>query len=154
MKMRPRLLKSLSRFAALYLAVLLTAAAPSFARALRLSVQPSTPRQNASKPGLAGKWDLTATTPGGQQKATLDLRVADDASITGSVQSQYGDATISSGSLHGNKFNLKFSLNIEGTPTEVSMNGTIDGDSIQGDGEAGDTSFTFTGSRSTAGQRQ
>ena len=59
-------------------------------------------------------------------------------------------ASISSGSLTGNQFTFKFSLNIEGTPTDVSMSGTIDGDSIKGNGSAGDAGFDFTGARATS----
>jgi hypothetical protein len=101
----------------------------------------------AAKPALTGKWDLTVTTQDGPQKASADLTVADDGTITGTVGSQYGNASISSGSLTGNQFTFKFSLNIEGTPTDVSMSGTIDGDSIKGNGSAGDAGFDFTGAR-------
>ena len=104
----------------------------------------------AAKPALTGKWDLTVTTQDGPQKASADLTVADDGTITGTVASQYGSASISSGSLTGNQFTFKFSLNIEGTPTDVSMSGTIDGDSIKGNGSAGDAGFDFTGARATS----
>jgi hypothetical protein len=101
----------------------------------------------AAKPALTGKWDITVTTQDGPQNASADLTVADDGTITGTVASQYGSASISSGSLTGNQFTFKFSLNIEGTPTDVSMSGTIDGDSIKGNGSAGDAGFDFTGAR-------
>lgn len=105
----------------------------------------------AAKPALGGKWDLTVTTSDGPQKASLDLTVADDGTITGNVGSQYGSTSISSGSLSGNQFTIKFSLNIEGNPTDISMGGSIDGDSIKGSGSAGDSTFDFTGSRVTSG---
>jgi hypothetical protein len=108
----------------------------------------------AAKPALAGKWDLTVTTSDGPQKAGLDLTVGDDGAITGSVESHYGNTSISSGSLSGSEFTIKFSLNIEGNPTDVSMSGSIDGDSIKGSGSAGDSTFDFTGSRITSSSSQ
>ncbi len=104
----------------------------------------------AAKPALAGKWDLNVTTPDGPQKASADLTVADDGTVSGTIDSQYGHSSISTGSLTGSQFTIKFSINIDGNPTDVSMSGTIDGDSIKGSGSAGDSTFDFTGERAAA----
>lgn len=104
----------------------------------------------AARPALAGKWDLNVTTPDGPQKASADLTVGDDGAIAGTVDSEYGHSPISSGSLTGTQFTIKFSINIDGNPTDVNMSGTIDGDSIKGSGSAGDSTFDFTGVRAAA----
>jgi hypothetical protein len=100
-----------------------------------------------NKPDLNGKWDLSVTTEDGPQKASMDLSVADDGRISGSIHSDYGDARISGGSLDGNKFSIRFSLTIQGNATDVNMDGTIDGDSLEGRGDAGGGAFSFTGKR-------
>jgi len=105
-----------------------------------------------NKPDLNGRWDLNVMTEDGPQKASLDLSVADDGRITGTVHSDYGDARISGGSLDGNKFSIRFSLNIQGNATDVNMDGTIDGDSLEGRGDAGGGAFSFTGARAKSGQ--
>jgi hypothetical protein len=99
---------------------------------------------------LTGKWKLSVVTDGGNDTATLNLSVADDGAISGTVHSDtYGDATITSGSQNNNKFSFRFSINIQDVSTPVTMEGSIDGDSLQGSGVAGDSTFTYTGSRAS-----
>ena len=97
---------------------------------------------------VGGKWDLSVNTgDGNQQNASLDLKVAGDGSITGTVNSAYGSAEITKGSADGDSFSIAFKLTIDGTLTDITMRGTVSGDSIKGDGTAGDGTYTFTGTR-------
>lgn len=101
-----------------------------------------------AKPKVAGKWDLTVNTgDGNQETASLEMKVADDGGITGTVSSHYGDAEITKGSADGGSFSIAFKLTIDNSPTDISMRGTVDGDSMKGDGTAGDGTFTYTGTR-------
>ncbi|HXN64529.1 MAG TPA: hypothetical protein VN862_04290 [Candidatus Acidoferrales bacterium] len=136
--------------------LMVTAVLPSRSFAFNHPAAAATPQDNgqAAQPALTGKWDLNVTTSDGPQKASADLTVADDGTVSGTIDSQYGHSSISSGSLTGTQFTIKFSINVDGNPTDVSMSGTIDGDSIKGNGSAGDSTFDFTGVRAAAGSME
>jgi hypothetical protein len=109
--------------------------------------------ESPAKADLTGKWDLNVTTDGGQISASADFKVASDGSITGTVESAaYGSSKISSGSVTDANFTVKFSISANGNAIEVSMSGTFDEKSIKGSGSAGDTSFSFTGTRASSAQ--
>ena len=104
-----------------------------------------------AKSHVEGKWDLNVNTgDGGQESASMIMKVADDGAITGSVSSHYGDVEIAKGSADGDKFSIEFKLTIDNSPTDISMRGTVDGHSMKGDGTAGDGTFTYTGTRAKA----
>ena len=104
-----------------------------------------------AKADLSGKWDLDVKTDNGPVSAKADLKVASDGKITGSIESaEYGSSTISSGSVSEASFSFKFNLNSGGSVVEVGMTGTFDEKTMKGSGSAGDSSFTFTGTRSSA----
>ena len=109
--------------------------------------------QKAAKADLSGKWDLSVVTDGGPISAKLDLKVAADGSITGTVESaEYGSSTISSGSVTDASFAIKFNISGDGNAIQVVMSGTFDEKSLKGSGSAGDASFSFTGTRSSSAQ--
>lgn len=98
---------------------------------------------------LAGKWNIDVTASDGPHKASLDLKVATDGTITGTIGTEYGNCDVTSGSITEDSFRIKFTLPIEGSPTPVVLDGTITGDSIKGTGTVGDGTFDYTGSRQT-----
>jgi len=105
--------------------------------------------KSPAKSNVAGKWDLSVNTgDGGQEDASMELKVADDGGVTGTVNSHYGNAEITKGSADGDKFSIEFKLTIDNAPTDVTMRGSVDGDHMKGDGTAGDGTYTFTGTRS------
>jgi hypothetical protein len=109
--------------------------------------------EKAAKADLSGKWDLNVTTDGGPISAKVEFKVAADGSITGTVESaQYGSSKISSGSATDSSFAIKFNISSDGNAIEVSMSGTYDEKSLKGTGSAGDTNFSFTGTRSSSAQ--
>lgn len=107
----------------------------------------------AAKADLSGKWDLDVKTDSGPVSAKAELKVASDGKITGSIESaEYGASTISSGSVSDASFSFKFNLNSGGSVVEVGMTGTFDEKTMKGSGSAGDSSFTFTGTRASSAQ--
>jgi len=106
-----------------------------------------------AKAELSGKWDLDVRTDSGPVSAKADFTVAKDGKITGTIESaEYGSSKISSGSVNEASFSIKFDLSSQGSVIEVGMNGTFDEKTMKGSGSAGDSSFTFTGSRSSSAQ--
>jgi hypothetical protein len=107
----------------------------------------------APKLDLSGKWDLDVKTDNGPVSAKADLKVASDGTISGTIESpEYGSSKISSGSVTDASFAFKFDLNSQGSAISVGMSGTFDEKGMKGSGTAGDTSFTFTGTRSSSAQ--
>lgn len=107
--------------------------------------------QKTAKADLSGKWSLNVTTDGGPISAKMEVKVAADGSITGSVESaEYGTSTISSGSVTDASFVIKFNISGDGNAIQVIMNGTFDEKSLKGSGSAGDAGFSFTGTRASS----
>jgi predicted Zn-dependent peptidase len=96
-----------------------------------------------------GTWTLAVSSPQGDLPLTMTIK-ADGDKFGGSLTSPVGDGTITGGSLSGNAFTATGSLNFQGTPVEVKINGTIEGDSIKGNVTAsipGVPELPFTGKR-------
>lgn len=108
--------------------------------------EPATPA-TVPKGDISGKWKLSYTTPDGPEEGTADLTMESDGALSGSFTSKRGDATISSGSVNGDKFTLKISLTIEGEPTEVTLTGTFEKNTMKGTISVSGLSIDFTGSR-------
>jgi hypothetical protein len=108
-----------------------------------------------AKPDLSGKWDMYFVSENGPVEAKGDFKVDGDGKITGTIVSvQYGTSTIDSGSVTDVNFTIRFNINPDGSGLEVNMSGTFDEKSLKGTGSAGDTSFSFTGTRSSSSQNQ
>jgi hypothetical protein len=109
--------------------------------------------QQEAKADLSGKWDMNFVSDNGPVEAKAEFKVASDGTITGTIVSeQYGTSTIASGSVTDGSFAMKFSIDANGSGIEVNMSGTFDAKSLKGTGSAGDTSFSFTGTRSSSAQ--
>ena len=136
-------------------AVVATVSAGATTSATRIPVsQANRMSPVAAKLDLSGKWDLDVKTDNGPVSAKADLKVAGDGTITGTIESpEYGSSKISSGSVTDASFSFKFDLNSQGSVISVGMSGTFDEKTMKGSGSAGDTSFTFTGSRSSSTER-
>jgi imidazolonepropionase-like amidohydrolase len=108
--------------------------------------EPATP-ENVPKENISGKWKLSYTTPDGPEEASADLTMESDGSVSGSFTSKRGDAAISSGSVSGDKFNFKISLPIEGEPTEITLTGTFEKNTMKGTISVSGLVIDFTGKR-------
>lgn len=94
-----------------------------------------------------GRWTLTVNSPNGAIQATADLRMEPDGTLSGSINSPMGGATISRGYVSGNTFSFTFNMSAGGGPGEVTMSGTIEGNNMKGSATAGGQAMEMTGSK-------
>src|SRR5580704_3843481 len=111
--------------------------------------EPEKPK-DPPKGTMAGKWKLTYTTPEGPEESTLDLDMASDGTLSGTVTSKRGTTSIISGYLSVDKFKFTINIPIEGNPSDVVFSGTLDGSSVKGTIDVLGYSIEFTGTKPTA----
>jgi len=97
------------------------------------------------KGDISGKWKLSYTTPDGPEESTADLTMDKDGTITGTITSKRGTASVISGYLSADKFSFTINLPIEGSPADVTFSGTFDGTSLKGNINVQSFSLEFTG---------
>ena len=93
--------------------------------------EPEKPKE-PPKGDITGKWKLSFTTPDGPEESTADLTMDKDGSISGTLTSKRGTASIISGYLSVDKFSFTINIPIEGSPADVVFSGTFDGTSLKG----------------------
>jgi hypothetical protein len=108
--------------------------------------EPEKPK-DPPKGDITGKWKMSFTSPEGPEESTADLTMASDGTITGTLTSKRGTATILSGYLSADKFNFVINISIGPSFADVSFNGTFDGTTIKGTINVQDYSIDFTGVR-------
>jgi hypothetical protein len=101
------------------------------------------------KGDITGKWRLSYTSPEGPEESTADLTMSSDGTITGTLTSKRGTATILSGYLSTDKFNFIINIPIGPSFADVSFNGTFDGTSLKGNISVQGFSIDFTGTKPT-----
>lgn len=90
-----------------------------------------TPTGNAA--GFLGTWKLNITAPSGQiLPATLNMKQNGQA-LSGTVQTQLGEAVLSEIKLNGNNFDAKLKLNASGQIMEGTVSGSVDTDKMKGE---------------------
>jgi hypothetical protein len=111
------------------------------------SVSTTTEAPAASAVGtIAGKWDVTLMTPGGEFPASASF-AEDGGKVTGTFGSQMGEIAVS-GTIEGRAFKLSMTAQTPQGPMEVTMTGDVDGDAIKGKAEiAGMGQMEWTGKR-------
>src|SRR5216684_2934591 len=110
--------------------------------------EPEKPK-DPPKGDLTGKWKLSYTTPEGPEESTADLTMEKDGTISGTVASTRGTASIISGYLSVDKFSFTINIPIEGSPTDVTFSGTFDGTSLKGSLSVRSFTIEFTGVKPT-----
>jgi hypothetical protein len=108
--------------------------------------EPEKPK-DPPKGDLTGKWKLSYTTPQGPEESTVDIVMASDGSLSGSLSSPHGNANIISGYLSADKFSFTINLPIEGSPTDVLFTGTFEGATVKGSIHVLETDIDFTGTK-------
>ncbi len=95
--------------------------------------KPKTAGGEQGKPGasLAGRWQLTVEAPGQSYEMSLDL-TQDEGILQGQVVTDQGSLEIYDGTASGDTFSLKFQVDFGAGPQEVTLSGTISGDSLSG----------------------
>ncbi len=95
---------------------------------------------------VAGKYQGTAVTPGGQMAIACDLKV-EKATLTGVIQADTGPINVTAGTVSGDRVNLTIDMGGQaGTIT-----GTMKGDLIEGTWTMGAENGTFTLKKAAAG---
>ncbi len=120
--------------------------------------EPDRPK-DPPKGDISGKWKLAYTTPQGAEGSTADLSMNADGTITGTVTSSRGTATIISGYLSAEKFSFTINIPIEGNPVDVTFSGTFENSALKGVLSVSGLGFStdFTGTKpgtSTEAMRQ
>jgi amidohydrolase family protein len=106
--------------------------------------EPEKPKE-PPKGDLTGKWKLTYTTPEGPEESTADLTMDKDGTISGTLTSHRGTASIISGYLSADKFSFTINIVLDQGPTDVTFSGTFDGTSLKGSISVLGMSLDFTG---------
>jgi hypothetical protein len=113
--------------------------------------EPEKPK-DPPKGDLTGKWKLSYTTPEGPEESTVDLVMASDGSLSGTLSSTRGNANIISGYLSADKFSFTINIPIEGSPADVLFTGTFDGTTMKGSISVQGLDIEFTGTKPGAHQ--
>ena len=108
--------------------------------------EPDRPK-DPPKGDITGKWKLSYSTPEGPEESTADLTMAADGTISGTLNSKRGNATILSGYLTGDHFTFLININIGESFADVTFSGTYDGTSLKGNISVEGYSIDFTGSK-------
>src|SRR5215469_3461685 len=111
----------------------------------RFEVQEPEKPKDPPKGDLTGSWKLSYTTPQGPEDATADLTMDKDGSISGSLSSPHGNASIITGYLSGDKFSFTLNVVLDQGPTDVTFSGTFVGTSLKGSISVLGMSLDFTG---------
>ncbi|PYU59370.1 MAG: amidohydrolase [Acidobacteria bacterium] len=111
--------------------------------------EPEKPKE-PPKGDLTGKWNLSYTTPDGPEQATADLAMDRDGTISGTVTSKRGTASVISGYLSVDKFSFTINIPLEGSTADVIFAGTFDGTSLKGSISVRGLSLEFTGVKPSA----
>jgi imidazolonepropionase-like amidohydrolase len=108
--------------------------------------EPEKPK-DPPKGDLTGKWKFSYTTPEGPEESTVDLVMASDGSLSGTISSTRGNANIISGYLSADKFSFTINFPIEGSPADVIFTGTFDGTIMKGSISVQGLDIEFTGTK-------
>jgi imidazolonepropionase-like amidohydrolase len=94
--------------------------------------QPAPGRTAQTLVDVTGAWTLTINIPQGSSVVTANLKQS-GTEVTGTIsEPQIGTVDIRSGSLAGNKITFAATLSVSGTMTDVTIDGTVEGDSMRG----------------------
>jgi len=110
--------------------------------------EPEKPKE-PPKGDISGKWKLSYTTPDGPEESVADLTMDKDGTVSGTLTSKRGTASIISGYLSVDKFSFTINIPIEGSPADVVFSGTFDGTSLKGTIRVQGISLDFTGVKPT-----
>jgi imidazolonepropionase-like amidohydrolase len=111
--------------------------------------EPEKPK-DPPKGDISGKWRLSYTTPEGREESTADLTMEKDGTISGTITSNRGTASIISGYLSVDKFSFTINFPLDQGPTDVTFSGTFDGTSLKGSISVLGLSLDFTGVKPTS----
>ncbi len=111
-------------------------------------------RPPAGAVNMTGHWRNVTNTDQGPLESTADLVQAPDGTLSGSVSTTFGNAAITRGSVTGNSYTYTFMLDYGQGPTEVSVSGTIEGNTTKGTVSTGGAVYEMSGTRGGPGQAE
>src|SRR5690349_12641042 len=79
---------------------------------------------------VSGRWSLSIRTPDGEERRTLDLVMAKNGAITGSITAPLGTLDLSAGKLVGDSLHIEFAM--AGGQIRVTYDGVVKSDSVRG----------------------
>jgi hypothetical protein len=91
------------------------------------------PTGNGNAPSVVGSWTLAITSPNGQSLPATLVMKQDGQNLTGTVQTQFGEAVLSDITLNGSSFDAKLKLNAQGQVMDGKVNGNVDTDKMKGE---------------------
>ena len=96
---------------------------------------------------VAGTWDLTVTTPQGENRGTMTATQS-GATLEGTMVTEMGTVQITNGRVTGQRVTFSITLPISGQTTTILFRGTVDGNRMTGTADLGAMgNATFTGER-------
>jgi len=114
------------------------------ASALTIFAAPAGP----SADEITGKWSLALQVPGETVDVLLDLK-QDGEAVTGTLSSSHASGKIDKGTYKEKKLSAVATVDLQGSPADVQIEGTVDGDKITGSMTVpGMGSFPYAGSKS------
>ena len=75
------------------------------------------PEEKKEAPAIAGKWNVSVETPGGNRDSTLDLKV-DGKKVSGTLSSEMGDTPVTGEYVDGK---LTFTINLDAGGQQMSL---------------------------------
>ena len=97
---------------------------------------------------ISGKWALALQVPGETVDVFLELKQEGEA-VTGTLTSSHASGKIGKGTYKDKKLSATAAVDIQGSPTDVQIDGTVDGEKISGAITVpGMGSFPYTGGKS------
>src|SRR5712664_3844386 len=106
--------------------------------------EPEKPKE-PPKGDISGKWELSYTTPDGSEESTADLSMEKDGTISGTITSKRGTASIITGYLSVDKFSFTINIPRQASPAAVTFSGTFDASFLKGNIRVQGFSLEFTG---------
>lgn len=108
--------------------------------------KPESKPEPKAETSLAGKWNMSIETPGGQRAATLDLKL-DGAKVTGSIASEIGETPIAGEYAEG-KLSFSITLDMNGQSVTIVFAGAPQKDgTLSGSANMAGQDMTWTAAR-------
>jgi hypothetical protein len=107
---------------------------------------PAGEQPSAAASAFAGTWNVTINAAAQQLAATFVLEQRGDR-LTGRVESPFGTSDITDGSTTGNAFRIATTANIGGQSTDITFEGTVSGNQVNGTVTSSRGTFPFSGTR-------
>jgi hypothetical protein len=102
--------------------------------------------QTSAVGALTGTWSITTSAGPRSIPGTLTLQQQGER-LSGHVETPFGTGDITDGSATGNSFRISTMISIEGQSTDITFEGTVNGNQMSGTVTSLHGSFPFSGTR-------